>query len=114
MSQETEFEMKISLRVRGISPDKDLAEHVQKRALLALGRFSTRIANVVVRLEDMNGPKGGIDKRCSIELTGSLGQKLVEVRDQNFNAAIDRGFAVAQRSLARLVQRRGREYGFLQ
>lgn len=106
--------MKISLRVRGISPDKDLAEHVQKRAALALGRFSTRIANVVVRLEDMNGPKGGIDKRCSIELTGTFGHQLAEVRDQNFSTAVDRGFAVAQRSLARIMKRSGREYGFLQ
>jgi putative sigma-54 modulation protein len=106
--------MKVSLRVRGISPDKDLAEHVRKRAALALGRFSTRIANVVVRLEDMNGPKGGIDKRCSIELTGTFGQRLADVRDQSFNAAVDRAFAVTQRSLARLMKRRGREYGFVQ
>lgn len=105
--------MKISLRVRGASPDKNLAEHVRKRALLALGRFSTRIANVVVRLEDLNGPKGGIDKRCTIELTGAFGQRLAEVRDQNFSTAVDRGFAVARRSLVRVVKRNGREYGFV-
>jgi putative sigma-54 modulation protein len=106
--------MKISLRIRGASPDKDLSEHVRNRAELALGRFSNRIASVVVRLEDMNGPKGGIDKRCSIELTGTFGQRLAEVRDQSFSTAVDRGFAVAQRSLARLMKRSGREYGFVQ
>jgi putative sigma-54 modulation protein len=106
--------MNVSLRFRGISPDKDLTEHVNKRALLTLGRFSTRITKVVVRLEDMNGPKGGIDKRCTIEFSGTFGQKLAEVRDQNFNAAVDRGFVVAQRILTRLMKRSGREYGFVQ
>lgn len=103
--------MKVSLRVRGASPDQDFAEQVHKRALSALGRFSTRIANVVVRLEDLNGPKGGVDKRCTIELTGDLGQQVAEVRDQSFRAAIDRGFAVAQRSLARIVKRREHKSG---
>jgi putative sigma-54 modulation protein len=105
--------MKVSLRMRCASTDKDLVEHIRKRAVLALGRFSTRIASVVVRLEDLNGPKGGIDKRCSIELTGTFGQKVAEVRDQDFTAAVDRGFAVVQRSLARLMKRRGRELGFV-
>jgi putative sigma-54 modulation protein len=105
--------MKVSLRIRGASPDRDLEERVQKRALLALGRFSNRITHVLVRLDDLNGPKGGIDKRCSIELSGTFGQSVAEVRDETFSTAVDRGFAMAQRSLTRLIKRAGREYGFV-
>jgi hypothetical protein len=105
--------MKLSIRIRGAAPDQELTEHIKKRSLLALGRFSTRINNIVVRLDDMNGPKGGIDKRCSIELTGTFGRKLAEVRDQSFNVAIDRGFAVAQRSLVRLLKRNGQDFDFV-
>jgi putative sigma-54 modulation protein len=106
--------MKLSIRIRGAVADKELTEHIRKRALLALGRFSTRITNIIVRLDDMNGPKGGIDKRCSIELSGSFGRKLAEVRDQSFNVAVDRGFAVAQRSLARLIKRSSQNLDFAQ
>ncbi len=101
--------MKLSIRIRGASADSELTEQIKKRALTALGRFSSRISNVIVRLDDMNGPKGGIDKRCSIELSGSFGRRLAEVRDQSFNVAIDRGFAVAQRSLVRLLKRNGQD-----
>jgi ribosome-associated translation inhibitor RaiA len=101
--------MNVSLRIRGASADKALVDHIRKRAALALGRFSPRIGSVLVRLEDLNGPKGGIDKRCSIELTGTFGQQLAEVRDQDFTTAVDRGFAVIQRSLTRLMKRRGPE-----
>jgi hypothetical protein len=34
----------------------------------ALGRFKRRITGVTVALEDLNGPRGGVDKRCRIVL----------------------------------------------
>ena len=76
--------MKILLRVRGSSADSQLAEQVRNRANLALGSLSTHITSVLVRLEDVNGPKGGIDKRCSIELSGTFGQRVANIRDQSF------------------------------
>jgi putative sigma-54 modulation protein len=102
--------MKLSLRVRGATADKELTEQVRNRAAVALGRFSDRVNSVVVRLDDMNGPKGGIDKRCTVEVTGSFGQRLSEARDQSFGVAVDRAFAVVQRSVVRAVKRRELEY----
>ncbi len=96
--------MRLSLRVRGAISNKELDEQVRDRAAVALGRFGTRIASVVVRLDDLNGPKGGIDKRCTVEVTGSFGQQLAETRDKNFRAAVDRAFAVVQRSVVRAIQ----------
>jgi hypothetical protein len=101
--------MTISVRLRGSLVDKKLREHALYRAAIALGRFQSRITKVVVRLEDLNGPgKGGIDKRCVIELTGSFGERMAEARDESFEAAINRGFSIAQRSIVRLTKRSGR------
>jgi hypothetical protein len=34
----------------------------------ALGRLHGLVARVKVRLDDVNGPAGGVDKRCKVEL----------------------------------------------
>ncbi len=34
----------------------------------ALGRFARRVRTVRVWLEDVNGPRGGVDTRCRIEV----------------------------------------------
>lgn len=34
----------------------------------ALGRLHGLVARIKVRLDDINGPAGGVDKRCSIEI----------------------------------------------
>jgi hypothetical protein len=38
------------------------------RLRLALGRLHGLVARVKVRLDDINGPAGGVDKRCSVEI----------------------------------------------
>ncbi len=34
----------------------------------ALGRLRGRVSRIQVRLDDVNGPAGGVDKRCVVEL----------------------------------------------
>ena len=34
----------------------------------ALGRLQGLVAGIQVRLDDINGPAGGVDKRCSVEI----------------------------------------------
>ena len=34
----------------------------------ALGRLQGLVARIKVRLDDINGPAGGVDKRCSVEI----------------------------------------------
>ena len=43
-----------------------LREYAARRLSLAIKRFSHRIGHVTVRLVDENGPRRGIDSRCSI------------------------------------------------
>ena len=39
---------------------------MERRLDFALGRFGGRISQVTVGLEDLNGPRGGADKRCRL------------------------------------------------
>jgi len=34
----------------------------------ALGRLRGLVARIKIRLDDVNGPEGGVDKRCSVEV----------------------------------------------
>lgn len=71
-----------------------LPEHSQRitrRIGFALSRLSARVRRVEVRLTDLNGPRGGEDKRCRVllHLDGG-GRMLVEDRGANLPGLIDR------------------------
>jgi putative sigma-54 modulation protein len=53
--------MQIDIHARHIANTPSLDELARRRLAYALGRFSTRIKRVVLRLDDVNGPKGGED-----------------------------------------------------
>lgn len=50
-----------------------LRAFVERKIRFALDRVAHRIATVRVRFDDINGPRGGIDKRCVIVVTGERG-----------------------------------------
>ena len=50
-----------------IDPDT-LRTYAERRLAFALRRFENRARRIVVRLGDINGPRGGVDSRCSITL----------------------------------------------
>ena len=43
-----------------------LREYAERRLSFAIRRFAHKIQDVMVRLVDVNGPRRGIDSRCSI------------------------------------------------
>jgi putative sigma-54 modulation protein len=61
----------MQLEMRGVDfeLDDELAGHIERRLQFALGRFAARIRRLTVQLADVNGPRGGIDKRCRIAVT---------------------------------------------
>jgi ribosome-associated translation inhibitor RaiA len=46
----------------------DHKDFVVDRLAAAIGAFGRRIRRITVWLEDVNGPRGGVDKRCRITL----------------------------------------------
>ncbi|HET8712158.1 MAG TPA: HPF/RaiA family ribosome-associated protein [Gemmatimonadales bacterium] len=80
-------------------------EYVTRRLGLALDRFDHRIDRVQVRLEDVNGPRGGEDKRCRVQVSGSAWRIQVEGVGASFEHAIDAAAARARRSVSGVLDR---------
>ena len=53
-----------------------LREYALRRLSFSIRRFRDRIRRVTVRLVDVNGPRGGVDSRCSITADLAGGRKL--------------------------------------
>lgn len=98
--------MKIEVRARGVELDGQLGDYVERSLRFALGRFSSRARVVRVRVEDLNGPKGGVDKRCVVTVSGDGFERcVVDVRDTTVQAAVDQAAGIASRAVARALER---------
>ena len=83
--------MKIQIRGKDIALDEAMQEYIERRLLFSLGRFSPRITRVTVQVLDLNGPRGGLDKSCRIEVQlHPSGRVFVKDTDAHLHAAVDR------------------------
>lgn len=83
-----------------------LREYIERRLQLALDRFDHRLDRIHVRLEDVNGPRGGVDKRCRVQVIGRPSWRIhVEGAGATFYDAIDAAAARARRSIGQLLSR---------
>lgn len=99
--------MKIDVRFRGaVGEHAPLKEHVLRRAHFQLGRFGHELTGVTVRLSDINGPKGGLDKRCQVTATGRhIGTLAVDELQGDARAAIDLALDRAGRQVGQKLER---------
>jgi hypothetical protein len=61
-------EIHFSLRARGLRLTKTHGREVRRILTSALGRLAHRVRIVRVWLEDVNGPRGGVDNLCRIDI----------------------------------------------
>jgi ribosomal subunit interface protein len=95
--------MQITIQSRSFKLTEALRNHVQTRLGFTFSRARSRVQVVNVRLSDLNGPRGGIDKRCSIKVSmDGLPDVVVEDVQADMYHAIDR----ATDRTARTVMRR--------
>lgn len=92
--------------VRQLPPD--LVEAAHTHAAFALTRFSRSIRSVTIRFDDPNGPKGGVDKLCTvtIHLIRPGEDVVVTHADVDGFAALSRAIVRAARVVARRLDRR--------
>ena len=99
--------MRFELTAQGIELTPDLRERVQRRVYFALGRHSGRITRVSIRLQDVNGPRGGPDKFCLVRVEAGSGPPVViRERQSNVHAAVAFAAERAERFLSRQLRRR--------
>jgi ribosome-associated translation inhibitor RaiA len=99
--------MRLLIRARSLELTPELRDHVVKRLCFALSRVSDLLHRVDVTLEDVNGPRGGIDKVCRVRVRGPrLRDVVVMERDSDVTAAVDLASSRAGRAVLRAVDLR--------
>ena len=94
--------MKTEVRSQTIEITPSFDVFTRARIGTALGRFAHRIRSVVVRIDDLNGPRGGIDKSCRVQVRGPSMSLILEHRHADPHEAV----AMALRRIARSLARR--------
>ena len=97
--------MNVLVLFRGRQPSQRLAAFARRTLGFALDRFSDRIADILLRVRDDNGPRGGTDQHCSlaIQLVGGGDLHL-----QDVDASAERCVHRLARRAARLIRKSSR------
>jgi putative sigma-54 modulation protein len=99
--------MRILLKAHGFPTGESLRQHVVRRLQAGLSHWAGRLARVVVRLADENGPRGGLDKACSIQLEVLRGEPVVVTAvSSDYFSAVDLAVRRAGRAAAHVFDRR--------
>lgn len=76
------------------------------RAQFVLRRMRDWVISAQLRLSDTNGPRGGLDKRCTVTLhTAQHGELVVSATGAHWGAAINAALRKVARQLSRLNHR---------
>ncbi|MEJ2180804.1 MAG: HPF/RaiA family ribosome-associated protein [Gammaproteobacteria bacterium] len=98
--------MQIEIQARHFPLTQAMRSHVNRRLGFALSTRYEHIQRILVRLSDVNGPRGGHDKCCHIQvILPQLTDVIVEDTESNLYAAIDRAADRASRTVARKLAR---------
>lgn len=101
--------MQIAIQAHGFTLTEALRAHVSNRLHHAFGCCADRISRIVVRLSDINGPRGGVDKRCQIQARlATLADVVIEDTEADLYVAIDRAAERAGRAAVRHLARQRR------
>ena len=91
---------------QGIEASEALREYIMERLDSALNRAQNSIHYITVRLTDLNGSKGGLDKRCliNVKLPGRPHIIITEIAP-DIDSAIDRAAYRASLAVGRVISR---------
>ena len=89
------------------SATDEIREYAERRVSFALDRFRD-VRRVVVSLDDLNGPKGGMDKFCRIVAEFGFTSVVVEEAQMDWHAAIARATHRLSHQVARELKRANR------
>lgn len=98
--------MRIAIHANGFDMTTALRQYTEQRLATALGWARLHMRKLAVSLSDINGPRGGVDKRCKIQVQLGNGREvIIEECEADLYAAIDRAAERADRAVVRSVER---------
>jgi hypothetical protein len=97
---------------RGPQASADVAQWravAERRLRFVMRRLRTELLQAHVRLEDVNGPRGGVDQRCQVHLvTDGFGSVVVHATRRHAAQALDAALKRAAHALVRTWQKQRR------
>jgi putative sigma-54 modulation protein len=98
--------MKMDIRFHGLELSPALRDHARNRLASRLRRFGREVSEVTVRIGDVNGPRGGVDKRCRIVVRGPrFGPWTLEELHTDPYGAVDAATGRLAQAVARAISR---------
>ena len=98
--------MQIEIQARHFPVTQALRRHIERRVGMALGSCCRHVKRILVRLSDINGPRGGHDKRCQLEVLLPGGAVVVADTRDDLYVAINRAAARAGHAAVRRIGRK--------
>jgi hypothetical protein len=96
-----------SIRVDGVALDDDDRAQIRRSARTRFGKYGRAVERVSVRIQDVNGPRGGVDIVCRIKVVLSgLPSVVAERRTANFESSFSGALAAAGRAVSQALRRR--------
>lgn len=97
--------MRMSIQANGFVLTAALRAYTEKRVKTALGWAGRHIRELHVSLSDINGPRGGRDKRCRFLVQIANGKGVViEDTETDLYHAIDRAAERVDRAVVRRIE----------
>lgn len=98
--------MLIQVGGKGFGPNAKLQAEIKKKIELSLARFRARIVRVSAFLEDVNGPKHGVDKSVRIVVNLERQPSVIIVdKGETWRSAIDNAIERATSTVSRQIDR---------
>ena len=98
--------MQTDIQAHNFTLTNALRVHIERRLGFALSNRDVHIRRVMVRLSDINGPRGGEDKCCHIQVVlPQLPDVVIEDIQADLYAAIDRAADRVGRTVGRRLAR---------
>ncbi len=102
--------MEINIQTAGFTLTDALKDHFHKRLAYSLAHGKEHITHIRAHLSDINGPRGGKDKRCLLQIHLKQ-QPTIVIEDIKYDMYLAINFASdrAGRNLARRISRSQRK-----
>jgi putative sigma-54 modulation protein len=98
--------MRVHVRCTNVEHSTSLVEHTKRRIHQHLSRFGHCLSVVEARLSDVNGPRGGVDKRCLLTARGrGLGGLRIEELHPDFYGCVERALERLEYAVGRGIAR---------
>ena len=83
-----------------------MRDTAERRLRFVMRRLTWLVPRATLHLSDLNGPRGGIDKCCQVELkTEHAGTVVIVAKARDWRSAIDDAMARASRAVLRALRR---------